>query len=127
VKRFLVFLLLILVAIVVSGLYGVVHDQISYTVSPEYYTKFKFIQFGLDQMNLPDRVRAGIVGFSATWWMGIPIGLMVGGTGFIHAGTGRMLKNSLLAYGVVLVAALLCGVAGLLDGYLQTATIDLAQ
>ncbi len=38
-----------------------------------------------------------------------------------------MFKNILLAYGVVLAAAFLCGLASLLDGYLQTAHIDLAQ
>ncbi len=126
-KKFLIFILLFFSAVVISGFYGVVHDQVSYTVSPEYYTRFKFFQFGLDQMNLPDRVRVAMVGFAATWWMGIPIGIMVGGLGFMHIGEWRMLKNSLLAYGVVLVAAMICGLAGLLDGYLQTGQIDLAQ
>lgn len=33
----------VLAAMVAAGLFGVVHDQISYTVSPEYYTRFKFL------------------------------------------------------------------------------------
>jgi hypothetical protein len=126
-KKFLVFVFLILLAIMVSGIYGMVHDQISYTVSPEYFTKFKFRQFGIADMNLPDRARASIVGFLATWWMGIPIGLIVGGTGFIHPGHRRMLKISLLAFGLVIAITLLFGLGGLLCGYFQTNTINLAN
>ena len=126
-KKFLVFIFLILLAVMVSGLYGIVHDQISYTVSPEYYTKFKFQQFGIADMNLPDRARASIVGFLASWWMGIPIGLMVGGTGFIHPGHWRMLKITLLAFGLVMAITLLFGLCGLLYGCFQTNTINLAD
>jgi hypothetical protein len=126
-NKFLVFVFLVLFAIILSGLYGIVHDQISYTVSPEYFTKFKFQEFGLEQMNLPDRARASMVGFLASWWMGIPIGLLVGGSGFIQSGHQRMLKVSLMAFGLVIAITLLFGLAGLLYGYLRTKTIYLAN
>lgn len=126
-KKILIFFLLVLVAIMISGIYGMVHDQISYTVSPEYFTKFKFKQFGFDQMNLPDRARASMVGFLASWWMGIPIGLLVGGCGFIHSGHWRMFKVSLLAFGIVLAITFLFGLCGLLYGFLQTRNINLAD
>ena len=29
----------------IAGLYGVVHDQITYSMSPEYFTRLKFFQF----------------------------------------------------------------------------------
>ena len=35
-KKFLVFSLLLFAAVIIAGVYGAVHDQISYTVSPEY-------------------------------------------------------------------------------------------
>jgi hypothetical protein len=78
-------------------------------------------------MNLPDRARASIVGFLASWWMGIPIGLIVGGTGFIHPGHWRMLKITLLAFGLVMAITLLFGLGGLLYGCFQTKAIDLAD
>lgn len=31
----------------ISGVYGALHDQISYTVSPEYFHAFKFRQFAI--------------------------------------------------------------------------------
>ena len=74
-QKILVYLVFIAVAIVAAGLYGVLHNQISYTVSPEYFTRFKFVQFGLTELELPERVRASMVGFQASWWMGIPIGM----------------------------------------------------
>jgi len=52
-------------------MYGIIHDQITYSISPEYYTKFKFYQFGLikspnDFVHNP-RQMAIIVGIMATW------------------------------------------------------------
>jgi hypothetical protein len=39
---------LFLIACLLSGAYGAIHNQVSYTVSPEYFTKFKFVQFGIE-------------------------------------------------------------------------------
>lgn len=127
VKKLIVFGLFVALAVIVAGLYGMAHDQISYTVSSEYFTKFKFHQFGLVDTPLPDRVRAAIVGFLATWWMGVPVGLFVGLAGFIHRGAGRMFRVSLWSMLVAVVFTLLFGLCGLLYGYVQTAHIDLAD
>lgn len=127
VKKTPVYVGLVMLAIFFAGLYGVVHNQISYTVSPEYFTKFKFQQFGFADMALPDRVRASMVGFLASWWMGIPIGLLVGGAGFIHPSPRRMLKVSLWAFFVVVAFTFLFGLCGLLYGYVETSTINPAN
>jgi hypothetical protein len=63
----------ILVAIVgglVAGAYGIVHDQITYTISPEYFTNLKFHQFRYANFGMGDRVFASTIGFLATWWVG---------------------------------------------------------
>jgi hypothetical protein len=111
----------------IAGLYGVVHNQVSYTVAPEYFTKFKFRQFGLTDTPLPARVRASMVGFLASWWMGIPIGLLLGAAGFIHRGHHRMLRISLWSLLVTVVFTLLFGLGGLLYGYVQTTHIDVTE
>jgi len=74
-KKIGIFLLFLPAAMLVAGLFGVMHDEISYSVSNEYFTKFRFIQFRLLDTNLPDRFRAGEVDFLASWWMGIPLGV----------------------------------------------------
>lgn len=126
-KKILVFFLIVGLAVIVAGLYGIIHDQISYTVSPEYFTKFKFRQFGFTHLPLPERVRASIVGFLASWWMGVPIGLLVGAAGFMHRGHRRMLRVSLWSLLVTVSFTLLFGLGGLCYGYAQTATVDVAQ
>jgi hypothetical protein len=117
----------VVIAIIVAGLYGIVHDQISYSVAPEYFTKFKFNQFGLTDAAFPERVRASIIGFLASWWMGLPVGLLVGAAGFIHRGPQRMLKISLCSIVIAVGFTLLFGLCGLLYGYIQTRHVELAH
>jgi hypothetical protein len=126
-KKLGVFILLVLIAIAMSGLYGIIHNQISYTVSPEYFTKFKFRQFGLANSPLPERIRASMIGFLASWWMGIPIGILIGLTGFMHEGYRRMFKVSMWSFLVVVAFTLLFGLCGLLFGWLQTRSINIAD
>ncbi len=67
-------------------MYGILHDQITYSISPEYYTEFKFIQFGLASQE-PEmtesfpRLCAAYVGFMATWWFGLFVGFVIAVTG----------------------------------------------
>lgn len=115
--RFFAYSVLLVAAMLIAGLYGALHDQISFSVSSEYFTEFKFIQFGLADSSLPDRLRAGIIGFLATWWMGIPIGLLVGAFGFLHKPASTMFTRTIKAFGVVAGVALLIGVGGLIYGW----------
>ena len=55
---------------VVAGVYGILHDQITYTISPEYFTKLKFDQFDYADFGLPPRVFVSQIGFLATCWVG---------------------------------------------------------
>ena len=54
----------------VAGLYGVLHDQITYSISPEYFTKMKFAQFHYADFGLSKRMLVAEIGFLATWWVG---------------------------------------------------------
>ncbi|KAF2334274.1 hypothetical protein [Flavobacterium daemonense] len=75
--KILNFFLIIISSILIAGIYGILHDQITYTISPEYYTLFKFEQFGINQWGVSnERIKAGIVGFLATWWVGYYLGII---------------------------------------------------
>ncbi len=126
-KKFGVFGLIVFLGVFVAGLYGLAHNQISYTVAPEYFTKFKFGQFGFINTPLPERVRASMVGVLASWWMDIPIGILVGAAGFIHRDARRMLRVSLWSLLVTVAFTFLFGLGGLLYGYIRTAQINLAE
>ncbi len=56
---------------VLAGCYGIAHDQITYTISEEYFTRLKFDQFRWANLGLPPRLFVGEVGFLATWWVGL--------------------------------------------------------
>lgn len=75
--RLLALLLILAASPIVAGLYGILHDQITYTLAPEYYTHFKYPQFRISE-HLQNRVGVGIVGFMATWWVGLLLGLVFG-------------------------------------------------
>lgn len=64
-------------ACIAASLYGALHNQISFTLSPEYFTEFKYIQFGLTDAPFVDRVKVGIIGVLASWWMGLIIGILL--------------------------------------------------
>ena len=75
------FFFVIIFTSVICGVFGIFHDQITYTISREYFTRFKFVQFGLTDgydspLEMSNRIGAIIVGILATWWVGIPIGIM---------------------------------------------------
>lgn len=119
-------LLFLPLSVLAAGLFGVLHDQISYTVSSEYYTKFKFLQFRLLDASIPERLRAAAVGFLASWWMGIPLGLFSGLGGLVQVSASQTRRALLWSLPVIFAFTLLFALGGLAYGYAQTATFDLA-
>lgn len=108
----------------VAGIFGVFHDQISYSVSSEYFTKFKFIQFRLLDANVPERIRVAEVGFLASWWMGIPLGILCGAAGFIQRSPALMSRALIQSFLVVTIFTMAVALAGLSYGWQKTGTID---
>jgi hypothetical protein len=120
--------LIIVIAPIIGGLYGVLHDQLTYTISPEYYTKFKFYQFGLmdwgNEAIFPNpRIEVSAVGFLATWWMGLPIGLILGLVGLVHKDSKQMFRVTMKAIIVTVIVAFTTGLIGLAYGKLYLADI----
>jgi hypothetical protein len=60
-KKIMTMPVLLVLGCLIAGIYGCLHDQISYTVSPEYYTRFKFHQFCVPE-TLHNRLGAAVVG-----------------------------------------------------------------
>ncbi|RNF36317.1 hypothetical protein [Paracoccus methylarcula] len=108
---------LILASILLAGLYGACHNQISYTVSPGYFHEFKFIQFGI-QPELQNRLGAAIVGWQASWWMGIVIGLPLCLLSLAMRGIGAFVRTFLLAALMVVGITFLTGLGALAAGYI---------
>ncbi|NRT16655.1 hypothetical protein HNP99_003026 [Flavobacterium sp. 28A] len=127
-NKFIALLLILIIAPLLGGFYGMIHDQITYSVSSEYYTKFKFIQFGIDSWGMAQnigtdmnpeiqldnpRLGAAIVGFLATWWVGMIIGLFLGFLGLIHKNGKVMFIVTIKAFCLTIAIALITGIVGL--------------
>ena len=114
--KFPTFLMLLAVSVLAAGLYGMLHNQLSYSVGSAYFHQLKFPQFGIAAEHW-DRWGAALVGWKASWWMGLLIGLPAFGLGMLWIGQPQhLLGAGLGAIGIVLMVALFCAMLGLLLG-----------
>ena len=72
----------------------------------------KFRQFDVPS-DLHNRIGAAVVGWRATWWMGLFIGVPVLTVGLVLPDARAYLTRCLVAFGVVAVTALVVGLGGL--------------
>lgn len=117
----------VLLTILAAGVFGALHNQISYTVSSEYFTRFKFVQFGLVDSDLPARVRASIVGVLASWWMGIPVGLIAGAMGYLHRDVKKMREALLRSLPLLAGTTFAVALIGFVYGVTQTQALTVDQ
>jgi hypothetical protein len=101
-----------------AGVYGFLHDQLSYTVSPEYFTQLKFEQFNISAL-MHNRIGAGIVGIKATWWMGLVIGIIIIPIGLIIPNWKNYLRVLAWTFVYITATALLVGVIALIYGLIK--------
>lgn len=114
--KFPTFFVLLLLAAIAAALFGALHNQLSYTVGPSYFTAFKFGQFNIGEA-LPYRLGAAIVGVQASWWMGPLIGLPAFLYGLITVPTTRSyFAAGLGGISLVILLATFGALAGLLGG-----------
>ena len=116
-RKTLVLVLLFIPACLVAGIYGFLHDQVSYTVSQEYFTHLKFDQFGISSA-WRNRLGAGVVGILATWWMGLLGGAVLMPVGLVIPGWRNYLRIVAFSFPHVALTALATGVGALVFGLL---------
>lgn len=107
---------LLVIACLFAGIYGAIHNQISYTVAPEYFTQFKFLQFRIVE-NTPHRIGAAIVGWNAAWWMGIVIGGILIPFGLVIRGNANYFWGMIRVFGIVTLTTLVVGLVALAIAY----------
>lgn len=100
-----------------AGLYGFLHDQITYSISHEYFTKLKFKQFWYADFGMGERFFVGTIGFLATWWVGFFIGWFLARWFVPKLSTAdakrAILRGFSIVFGFGLSFALLAGIYGL--------------
>lgn len=121
-----VFSTTIFLSIALAGAYGIVHDQVTASISEEYFTQFKFPQFNLGP-ETPFRTGVSIIGFYASWWAGGLIGVILGLISMLlcpdHVHMRRVLSRSLF---IVAGTTLLFSIGGYCYGRLYLAGHDVS-
>ncbi|MFN5468000.1 MAG: hypothetical protein ACK5ZC_10060 [Pirellulaceae bacterium] len=100
-------------ACLLAGLFGALHNQISFTVSQEYFTRFKFIQFRIPT-TVPPRLGASIVGWLASWWMGPLLAACILPFAHCTSQPTQRAHRTGKAFAIVVVVAAAIGLLGLL-------------
>lgn len=124
ISKGLSFVIIIILSVITGSLYGILHDQLTYSISEEYYTKFKFIQFGLASEEYQysiykPRVLVIITGIIATWWVGLIFGISLGVLTFIKCLSWKLMFQSFFkTLLIVLFITTLIGLLGLAYGFL---------
>lgn len=116
-----------LIGALIAGLYGVLHDQITFTISPEYFTQLKFKQFSYADFGLSDRVFVAAIGFLATWWVGLAMGWFLGRRFIPNQARISAVNNIRNAFLLVLVSGFAFGIGGYLYGYLVELNTNLSD
>jgi hypothetical protein len=110
-------LLFTLFAGLLAGVYGMLHDQLSYTISREYFTAFKFYQFHYLDFHQPERIFAAMIGFTATFGVGLFVGWILAWIGIRGADPEPGVKKTRRALLLALSVAVFTGLAGMCIGY----------
>ena len=103
---------------------GILHDQITYSISPEYFTRLKFIQFHYANLGFPPRVFVAEVGVLATWWVGLIAGWFVARKTVPYFAPKIALRKSLMGFGIMFMLAPLAGAVGYLLGWVWGPNAD---
>jgi hypothetical protein len=103
---------MLIAACFLAGTYGAIHNQISYTVSPDYFHAFKFHQFRIPP-ELQNRLGAALVGVGASWWMGILVGVPIISAGRTIPEARAAARRILIGFAAVIATALAVGLGAL--------------
>ena len=101
---------------ILAGVYGVLHDHITYSIGPEYYTNLKFKQFQFADFGCGDRVFVSCIGFLATWWVGFIIGWFLSRRLIPNQLPGIAFRSVFRGVAIVFACGALAGMVGYLYG-----------
>jgi len=105
-----------LLGALIAGAYGIVHDQITYSISREYFTQLKFTQFDYANFGFHERVFVGEIGFLATWWVGFFSGWFMARIAVPAMPLPVARRYCMTGFAFIFPAALAGGIGGYLFG-----------
>lgn len=101
--RLSIFLMMIVVSCLLAGVYGALHNQVSYSISPEYFHNLLFERTGISGEGNP-RIGAAQVGFAGSWWMGLVTGVPLATLALFLKGPERAMFRVYFISALVIIA-----------------------
>ncbi|MEO0415842.1 MAG: hypothetical protein AAF226_12925 [Verrucomicrobiota bacterium] len=117
-------LLLGVLGTVIAGIYGFLHDQVTYSISHEYFTLFKFDQFAHADFGWGNRMFAGTIGFLATFWIGAIAGWVFGRLSLSPGSPQPDFPKTLQAIAITFGICVIFGCIGYCWGIIMTPYIE---
>ena len=109
-------ILIIILSIVIASLFGAIHNQISYSVSSEFFKNFLFGNFGVNDWEINnDRILVSLVGILGSYWVGLILGIIYSII-FLFLKTENNFKNILNAILINIGFAFVGSFAGYIIG-----------
>ena len=76
-RKFLISILIIFSSTIIASIFGIIHNQVSYSISHEFFEDFLFGNFGTNKLYITDkRIEASLVGIIGTYWVGLILGII---------------------------------------------------
>ncbi len=97
---------------IIAGAYGILHDHITFSIGPEYFTNFKFEQFDYVDFGLGERVFVSFVGFLATWWVGFIIAWFLSRRLIPNQPRSMAYRGIFQGFAIVVACGILAGIGG---------------
>ncbi|MFT3920678.1 hypothetical protein [Cloacibacterium sp.] len=121
--NFFAIILIAILSALIAGIYGIIHDQITFTISSEYYTKYIFLQYNLVQVEgdsriIHPRILVVLVTFLSTWWFPLISGLIIVIFNLIQNTWKMFLKTSVLAMLISSLITVFSAIIGFILGSL---------
>ncbi len=113
-NRTLIFFSFALLGTMLACMYGVLHDQITYTISPEFYHLIRFPKYGITV----DAGRWGVaqVAIINTWKIGLLVSTVISFAGLIHSNNPKIIRYTLEAFVLAISIAAFMSLVGYVFG-----------
>jgi hypothetical protein len=95
-----------------GGIYGMLHDLFTYSISSEYFTRMKFAQFSHADIGLSPRLFAAQIGFIAAGAVGLAAGWFIARTAVPLWPPRVALQKAIHAFLLVILTAAAAAAAG---------------
>jgi hypothetical protein len=112
-KKIGILILTAVITPILAGLFGMATNEVAFMLSPEYYTRYKLLQYGFDTSDPHTAIL--YIGWTTTWWTGLVIGLVLGAASLIHR-ENKMLKALSESIMLTFLIAFGVGMSGLAIG-----------